>query len=191
MLTEIVDLVRIFPHEFYKNSREIVEDKINEKFSDKIIPKIGLGLYMYDLLDASEGLIGHGDGLVNVNGLWLDCDIYADIFVPAHLLFQNTYFGKDDKDESGVEAWYWLNDGERLWMDVGEVVRARVEGEIWGDDKEADEEGGEGKVDGEMKTVENGDSAKTGRENMTNEMSGGWKIVCSMNGDGLGPKDWW
>lgn len=34
--TEIVDLVRIFPHEFYKDSYEVVEDKINEKFSDKV-----------------------------------------------------------------------------------------------------------------------------------------------------------
>ena len=34
----------------------------------KIIQKIGLCLYVYDVLSASDGLIGHGTGIVNVNG---------------------------------------------------------------------------------------------------------------------------
>jgi DNA-directed RNA polymerase III subunit RPC8 len=33
-----------------------------------VIQKIGLCVCLYDLLWASEGLIGHGTGLVNVNG---------------------------------------------------------------------------------------------------------------------------
>lgn len=35
---------------------------------EKIIQKIGLCICLYDLLWASEGLIGHGDGTANVNG---------------------------------------------------------------------------------------------------------------------------
>ena len=34
----------------------------------KVIQKIGLCLYVYDVLSASDGLIGHGTGIVNVNG---------------------------------------------------------------------------------------------------------------------------
>lgn len=34
--TTISDLVQIPPHEFYKLSRDEVEDKINEKYSNKV-----------------------------------------------------------------------------------------------------------------------------------------------------------
>ncbi len=34
----------------------------------QVIQKVGLCICMYDLLKASDGLIGHGTGLVNVNG---------------------------------------------------------------------------------------------------------------------------
>jgi DNA-directed RNA polymerase III subunit RPC8 len=33
-----------------------------------VIQKIGLCVSFYDLLESSDGLIGHGTGLVNVNG---------------------------------------------------------------------------------------------------------------------------
>jgi hypothetical protein len=34
----------------------------------EVIQKIGLCIGFYDLLESSDGLIGHGTGLVNVNG---------------------------------------------------------------------------------------------------------------------------
>lgn len=34
----------------------------------QVIQKVGLCIALYDLLSASEGLIGHGTGIVNVNG---------------------------------------------------------------------------------------------------------------------------
>lgn len=34
----------------------------------QVVQKIGLCICMYDLLKVSDGLIGHGDGFVNVNG---------------------------------------------------------------------------------------------------------------------------
>lgn len=40
-----------------------------------MIQKIGLCVCMYDLLWASEGLIGHGTGIVNVNGEFLNTHI--------------------------------------------------------------------------------------------------------------------
>ena len=66
--TTISDLVQIPPVEFYKRSLHAVEDKINEKYSNKVVQNIGLCIAMYDLLSASDGLISHGTGNVNVNG---------------------------------------------------------------------------------------------------------------------------
>lgn len=68
-----------------KPSGESIEDNINAKFANKVgtpvcaliyatleafqvIQKIGLCICVYDILSASDGLIGHGTGIVNVNG---------------------------------------------------------------------------------------------------------------------------
>lgn len=37
----------------------------------KVVQKIGLCIGFYDLLESSDGLIGHGTGLVNVNGMFI------------------------------------------------------------------------------------------------------------------------
>ena len=66
--TKIADLVQIAPSQFDKQSRISIENNINAKYANRVIQKIGLCVCMYDLLWASEGLIGHGTGMVNVNG---------------------------------------------------------------------------------------------------------------------------
>ena len=66
--TKIADLVQIAPEDFDKKAALAIEDSINAKYANKVIQKIGLCICLYDLLSASDGLIGHGDGLVNVNG---------------------------------------------------------------------------------------------------------------------------
>lgn len=65
----MADLVQIRPDQFEKPSNIAIEDAINSKYSNRVIQKIGLCICMYDLLWASEGLIGHGTGMVNVNGM--------------------------------------------------------------------------------------------------------------------------
>jgi DNA-directed RNA polymerase III subunit RPC8 len=62
-------LVQIKPEDFNKHPEVAIEDNINLKYSNKVIQKIGLCICMYDLLSASDGLIGHGTGLVNINGI--------------------------------------------------------------------------------------------------------------------------
>jgi DNA-directed RNA polymerase III subunit RPC8 len=85
----ISDLVQIRPEDFSKFSAVAIEDNINEKYANKVsinstlsskkvltryfrqvIQKIGLCIGFYDLLKSSDGLIGHGTGLVNVNGIF-------------------------------------------------------------------------------------------------------------------------
>lgn len=61
--------MRIDPNDFSKRSIHAIEDNINAKYANKVIQKIGLCICLYDLLWTSEGLIGHGDGFANVNGM--------------------------------------------------------------------------------------------------------------------------
>jgi DNA-directed RNA polymerase III subunit RPC8 len=62
--------VQIQASDLEKGHAQVIEDNINAKYANKVIQKIGLCICMYDLLSASDGLIGNGDGLVNVNGVY-------------------------------------------------------------------------------------------------------------------------
>ncbi|KAI5296615.1 hypothetical protein KEM56_005409 [Ascosphaera pollenicola] len=93
ILTTISDLIQISPEDFSKSSAVAIEDNINAKYANKVrmecdavattqnsfahvdigfvaqvIQNVGLCIGMYDMLESSDGLIGHGTGLVNVNG---------------------------------------------------------------------------------------------------------------------------
>lgn len=75
-------------------------------------------------------------------------------------------------------------------MDVGEVVRARVEGEVWGEEDHRDDSNGDGE-----RGVANGHRVNGASEKEESEDGGAegeaWKIICSMNGQGMGPLTWW
>lgn len=43
--------------------------QLKTHLSVQVVQKIGLCISLYDVLWTSEGLIGHGTGLVNVNGM--------------------------------------------------------------------------------------------------------------------------
>ncbi|KAM0458791.1 hypothetical protein ACHAPV_005780 [Trichoderma viride] len=114
ILTKFSDLVQISPEDFSKHSIVAIEDNINAKYANKVVQKIGLCISLYDVLWTSEGLIGHGTGLVNVNvefrmivfrpfkgevmlgrirsstpsGIHLRTDFFDDIFVPYEELPQ-------------------------------------------------------------------------------------------------------
>ncbi|KAJ5356420.1 hypothetical protein N7517_011029 [Penicillium concentricum] len=80
ILTTISDLIQISPEDFSKFSAVALEDNINAKYANKVIQKIGLCISFYDLLESSDGLIGHGTGLVNVNGRLCKPFITPEIF---------------------------------------------------------------------------------------------------------------
>ncbi|MCJ1314510.1 DNA-directed RNA polymerase III subunit rpc25 [Agyrium rufum] len=69
ILTTIADLVQITPEQFQLPSIEAIEDNLNAKYSNRIVPKVGLGICVFDILQASDGLIGNGTGIVHVNGI--------------------------------------------------------------------------------------------------------------------------
>jgi DNA-directed RNA polymerase III subunit RPC8 len=153
LLTTISDLVQIAPEDFAKFSAVAIEDNINEKYANKVIQGIGLCICFYDLLESSDGLIGHGTGLVNVNvqfrlivfrpfkgeillgriasatenGIKIGLEFFNDILVPPHFLPQGSRFDFAD------HVWMWDNEGATFYFDVGEVVRFRVEAEEWHD----------------------------------------------------------
>ncbi|KAG5924275.1 hypothetical protein E4U60_007589 [Claviceps pazoutovae] len=151
--TKISDLVQIAPEDFSKHSIVAIQDNINAKYSNKVIQKIGLCICLYDLLWSSEGLIGHGTGLVNVNvefrmivfrpfkgevmlarirsstpaGINLRTDFFDDIFIPYEELPQGAEYNHSE------QLWIWNLDGDRLFYDNHEMVRFQVIDEEWHD----------------------------------------------------------
>ncbi|KAI9824239.1 MAG: DNA-directed RNA polymerase III subunit rpc25 [Thelocarpon impressellum] len=191
ILTTISDLIQISPQDFQKPSGEAIEDNINTKYANKVIQKIGVCICMYDLLKASEGLIGHGTGIVNVNvefrlvvfrpfkgeiilgkisssssqGIKVRLDFFDEITVPAHLLFEGSRFDHNE------QVWIWTSDGAELYFDKNEIVHFRVESEDWNDQSP-------------VAPSERGAAAAMERKSP-------YAIQASMAQSGLGPVAWW
>ncbi|KAK5087945.1 DNA-directed RNA polymerase III complex subunit Rpc25 [Lithohypha guttulata] len=195
ILTKFQDLVSIPPHQFYKEDRQSIEDKINEKYANKVVQKIGLCICMWDLLSTSEGLIGFGTGNMNINvefrmvvfrpfkgevisarikantpkGIFLSTDFFENIFVPETMLFEGCYYNENEK------VWVWLSGETEIFFDDGTIVHARVETEKWQDAMQIDES--------KVKAV-NG-----AQETLPNKIP--YSIEASMAEMGLGGVDWW
>jgi len=191
ILTKLADLVQIIPEDFSKDAAQAIEDNINAKYANKVIQKIGLCICLYDLLFASDGLIGHGNGLVNVNvefrlivfrpfkhevmtgrissatphGIRIRTHFFDEIFVPYDLLPEGSEFSHQD------QLFVWkTDDGQELFYDNQETVRFRVEEEEWHDQSPV------------------GPSEK---EDPAQVLKSPYGITASMADAGLGPCLWW
>jgi DNA-directed RNA polymerase III subunit RPC8 len=60
--------VQVKPEDFSSPIIEAIEDSIHRKYANKVLQEVGLCICIYDILKSSEGLIGQGDGLINING---------------------------------------------------------------------------------------------------------------------------
>ncbi|KAL2129027.1 hypothetical protein VTI74DRAFT_8323 [Chaetomium olivicolor] len=196
ILTKIADLVQIAPDDFRKQSYAAIEDNINAKYANKVVQKIGLCICLWDILWTSEGLIGQGDGMVNVNvefrmvvfrpfkgevigariadqsseGINLATDFFDDIFIPWTELPEGSEF------EPNEGLWVWKEEDQVMYFDNNELVRFRVISEDWHDQTPS-------------KPVEAAEGAE--EEVVPVNTKPPYRIVGSMNGPGLGCCLWW
>lgn len=149
ILTRIADLITIAPSTFTTSTRQALEDEINSRYANKIIHKVGLCICLFDILKTSEGLIGYGTGMVNVNvefrlvvfrpfkgevltgrissasaqGIHVRLDFFDEILIPSNYLFENCTF------DHAEQVWIWHNGDDMLYLDKNEIIRFRVEEE--------------------------------------------------------------
>ncbi|PNS18556.1 DNA-directed RNA polymerase [Sphaceloma murrayae] len=203
----ISDLIQILPHDYEKRSARALEDNINAKYANKVIHKVGLAVGLFDILKFSEGLIGHGTGIVNVHvdfrlvvfrpfkgeilqgriientfrGLRISMDFFDDIWVNApNMTFENTQYDKIEEEGQPTEwVWVWHAEGtEGLYFDNNETVRFRVEAEQW--------------TDLEPKRAPT--QLQPGQTEVKEEDvpdPSPYTIIASMQQSGLGPILWW
>ena len=199
----LTDVVQIHPSDFHKPSARAIEDWINAKYADKVIHKTGLCLGFHSLISTSEGLIGHGTGIVNVNvdfklivfrprrgeiiagviansdpaaGVNLDMDFFEDVLVPPQLLFEGT---KWEKDDEGLENFVWTENENQFFFDRLEECLFRVEQEVWRDLSPQMQ-----RPEGQL--VDGGED-----EDEVGARKTPYLIQGSMGFSGLGPMLWW
>ncbi|KAF2139129.1 uncharacterized protein K452DRAFT_255268 [Aplosporella prunicola CBS 121167] len=204
LTTTISDLIQIKPEEFEKSSIQAIKDAIHVKYANKVIQEVGLCICLRDILKSSEGLIGHGTGIVNVNvefrlvvfrpfkgeiiegkisgsnpqGINVQLDFFDDIFVPGPVnLFEGVKFNNAES------VWVWTTEtGDELFFDMEERVRLRVEAEVWTDlSPQAPLIAGANGSGGE-----NGEGGEGSEERRSP-----YCVVASMQQAGLGPTLWW
>jgi DNA-directed RNA polymerase III subunit RPC8 len=201
------DVVQIHPSDFSKPSARSIEDFINAKYADKVIHKVGLCVGFHSIISTSEGLIGHGSGIVNVNvdfrvvvfrpfegeivhgtithstikgGVYLSQDFFEDIVVPPETLFEGTVW---DKDENGTWTHIWRTENasggtNEFFFDRAEKCMYRVEEEIWTDLSPQTQKPGQ-----------NFEAPEPTDESTTRKPP--YLIRGSMQLSGLGPTFWW
>ena len=200
----LADVVQIAPTDFNKPSLRSIEDFINNKYADKVIHKIGLCVGFHSLISASEGLIGHGTGIVHVNvdfrlivfrpfkgeilratitqsspaGIDLSVDFFEDLTIPPETLFENTSWEKDEYD---TWAFVWRADNgsggfNEFFFDTAESCMLRVEEEQWHDISP------DARKSGNYLVEQNSDAA---------QRMPPYRIRGSMMHAGLGPTLWW
>lgn len=112
---------------------------------------IGLCICLFDILYASDGTVKAGDGCSYVTvefrlvvfrpfigevitgkttssspeGIKVSLGFFDDIFIPSALLFEGSTY--DDAEQT----WVWHTDDSDLYLDNDEVIRFRVEEEIF------------------------------------------------------------
>lgn len=64
----ISDVIPIIPADLGKDHAHAIQDGIHRKYSDRILPEVGLCMCLWDLLSVSDGLINAGDSRVHVDG---------------------------------------------------------------------------------------------------------------------------
>lgn len=207
ILTKIDDLVRIPPDQFFRDTVSATKHQLNNKFANKIIPHIGLCITVYDLLSVDEGQIKTGDGAAYINVTfrvivfkpvvgeiitgWISkctaegirvslLGLFDEIFIPQNMLFEGCYYSVEES------AWVWvMGDETKLYFDVNEKIRFRVEQEVFVDIKPKSPRKRE--LEEQLKQKED----LTEEEKIKFEKPPAYALLGSCQTDGLGLVSWW
>ncbi|CAG9462270.1 unnamed protein product [Pedinophyceae sp. YPF-701] len=145
-LARFEDVLRLAPKNLSRPLEEAIADIIVSTFVNKVVPDVGLIVTLYDILSIKGGDIHAGESspmytcvfrlvvfrpLVGevLNGQVKRCTragvhmtlgFFEDILIPEHCLQEPSIYAQ------AQDAWLWKYNGNDMYMDVGETVRAQV-----------------------------------------------------------------
>ncbi|KAK9459106.1 RNA polymerase III subunit Rpc25-domain-containing protein [Lipomyces oligophaga] len=218
VLSRISDLIRIEPSKFSKPTDEAIEEEINTKYANKVLPDLGLCVCLYDLLEVGDAMIKHGDsgafvrtlfrlvvfrpfaGEVMIGtisscsqeGLRVRTEFFEDIFIPKEYLFPGCLFIPRE------QAWIWRTDEQDLYLDVHEPIRFRIEQEIFTDQSPQGPRKFDVRTTGEAREETAVDANQAAAEQMKLLRNGTgfnlvppYSLIASCQTPGMGLLSWW
>lgn len=230
ILSKIKDLVRIPPDQFFRDTLSAVTHQLNTRYANRVVPHLGLCVAVYDILEVDEGQLRPGDGSAYIYATfrvvlfkpfvgeiitgWISqctaegikvslLGLFDDIFIPQKMLFEGCYFSPDEL------AWIWPMDEEtKLYFDVNERIRFRVEQEVFVDVKpkspkereaeaeaeaeaKAKAEAEAGAANGSGGGTTQGDQVMGSSSSTKVERPPAYAILGSCQTDGMGLVSWW
>ncbi|KXN65686.1 hypothetical protein CONCODRAFT_80704 [Conidiobolus coronatus NRRL 28638] len=200
--TKLREQVSVHPRKLDNNTQlhELVTKELNHKYSNRVIPKLGLCMMVYNINHLDDSYIHHTEGHCHVfvtfelvmfrpfidevieatiahisaKGLQLATEFFKDIHVPIELMRPGTVY------EPSENALIWeTDDNGKLYMDLGQKILVQVVNEIYYTPDPNDRPSA---------TNPNGQVNGNAEEP---EVEPPYKLICSILEDGLGPRDWW
>jgi DNA-directed RNA polymerase III subunit RPC8 len=149
------DKLRVAPEEFERNITDVVQEQIELKYVDKVIPGVGLGVCFYDFITVGEAFVYPAEGGAHMHVQFrlvffcpkvgetivgkidsitpehvrVSVDFFNDIYVPSSLLHTGTEWDSTALEGKGSFVWDHEDkeeEEEALDYRVGWPVRVRV-----------------------------------------------------------------
>ncbi|KAI8577654.1 hypothetical protein K450DRAFT_251127 [Umbelopsis ramanniana AG] len=206
ILSVLKDTIKIEPADFRKPKQEAITDEVNKKYANKVVQEIGLCISLFDIIEASEGVIHHGDGCSYVKatfrmvifrpfinevltgtikscsekGIRVSVGFFDDITIPPGCLQSGSSFDAEER------VWIWNYDGEKLYMDIEEQIRFQVLSEVFTDTTPTPTNIG---PTGRRQSAADATAANDLAANSTKIPP--YALTGSIATDGLGPISWW
>lgn len=150
VLTTVQEKVKIAPDQFKRSTTEVIIEQIDIKFSNRVIPDVGLCICFYDFLEVGDPYIypGEGNAIQDVKfrlvvfkpfigeiitgklveshaeGLRVSVDFFDDINIPHLFLQEPSLF------DPVRELWTWKygedESSDVFVMELGEKIRFKV-----------------------------------------------------------------
>lgn len=201
-LSIISDLTRIPPKMFSLPRLVAIKQELNGKYANKVIPKLGLVIAVWDVLKVDDGMLKPGDGSIYIKvvfrcvvfkpfvgevltgwiescseeGIKVNMEFFNDIFIPKSLLFENSVYSPKDN------AWVWqMDEDNKLYLDVNEKINFRVEEEVFNDVRPK----------GPENPTAFDDDSKKESEQKKKHSTPPYALVASCQTDGMGCVSWW
>jgi len=145
------DTIPIQPFDFNRDLKQVLEELINEKYSNRVIADVGLVISLYDIDYVGDGHLVPDSGCAYTDvtfrlvvfrpytgetlygklhrqtpeAIQISLDFLLDVTVPASLLQQPSHWDPDR------QMWYWLSEDdkdsqERFYMEVGNGLAFKV-----------------------------------------------------------------
>uniref|UniRef100_A0A1B6ILS1 DNA-directed RNA polymerase III subunit RPC8 n=1 Tax=Homalodisca liturata TaxID=320908 RepID=A0A1B6ILS1_9HEMI len=198
ILSEFKDVVRTPPVVFDKKLKVSITEHLNCKLANKVVPKVGLCITLFDIQKLEDSYIFPGDGGAHTkvefrfvvfrpfideiiigkirsctkDGVHVTLGFFDDILIPPSNLQHPSRFDETEQ----VWVWEFDNDGDKhdLFMDPGEKLKFRVTSELFV----------------ETSPVQCPDNPEL-LETISTEPKVPYSITATINEPGLGVLSWW